>query len=248
MIDIVIPLGTESRWQDNELRYTLRAIEKYLTGYRDIYIIGHPRKWLKEKTKVKVDNCSVTYPGVTFIPAEDNHTEKQRSIYQKILKAAKDDRITGTFAMWNDDHYLLQPLEITNIKYWYYSTVERLGQLSGGTYQRICINSNNYLMSKGYGNRNFDIHTPILFEKEKFVQLEAENWSLEHIIKSLYCNRWGIEGEEMRDLKFGKPFRREEIRAAIQNRLWFSISEHGTNDAMKDILAELYPEKSKYEI
>lgn len=103
-------------------------------------------------------------------------------------------------------------------------------------------------MRKGFGNRNFDIHTPILYEKQKFIALEQEEWGYEHIIKSLYCNRWGVQGEEMKDLKFSRPFKREEIRQAIQGKLWFSISENGTNDAMKDVLQELYHNPSKYEV
>ena len=56
------------------------------------------------------------------------------------------------------------------------------------------------------------------------------------------------EGEDMKDLKFGRPFKREEIRQAIEGRLFFSMSEGGTNEAIRDILQELYSEPSKYEI
>lgn len=231
-IDIVIPLGTESRRGDQELMYALRAIEKYVTGYGNVFIIGQKRRWIK---------------GVEYIDQHDISTEKQRNIFLKILAAAKDERVTDIFAMWNDDHFLLQALHIKEIKYWYYGTVELLSRLATGTYQRVCVNSDNYLKSKGYGNLNFDIHTPILYNKAEFIDLENEDWTREHIVKSLYCNRWGKPGVQMKDLKFKRPFRREEIRSAIQDRMWFSICETGTNDAMMDVLQELYPEKSSFE-
>ena len=46
MIDVVIPLGTGSRWQDNELRYCLRSIEKNLSGVNEVVIVGEKPKWL----------------------------------------------------------------------------------------------------------------------------------------------------------------------------------------------------------
>ena len=46
-MDIVIPLGTGSRWQNNELRFALRSIEKYLTGYDKIFIIGECPSYLQ---------------------------------------------------------------------------------------------------------------------------------------------------------------------------------------------------------
>lgn len=232
LTDIIIPYGGKCNWQHNELKFALRAIDKHLMGYGEVYIIGNPVSFL---TNVK------------YLPFTELYTQKQKSIFNKILSAAKHPDISDPFAMWNDDHYLLQPLNVKDLKYYYSGTVELLGKLAGGTYQRICINSAKYLAAKGYGGKNFDIHVPILYGKKEFAELENEDWNQEHIIKSLYCNRLHIEGEQMRDLKFSIPKRYEEIKAAIKDRLFFSLSEHGANEAMKRVLNELYPEKSKFE-
>lgn len=232
-VDIVIPLGTGSKWQDNEIRYALRSIEKYLRSYGNIFIIGRERKWLKD---------------VLFIEAQENYTEKQLSIFNKLLKAAKDERVSETFCYWHDDHCLLRELEVREIKNWCSGTLDRLMVVTKGSYQRTVINSNRYLKQKGYGNRHFDIHVPMLMEKEKVRLLEGEDWKREHIIKSLYGNKFGLAGEEMRDLKFNKAFPRDEIMKAIDGRLFFSYGERGCKMAMKGVLQELYPEKSKFEI
>lgn len=250
MIDIIIPLGKETRWNDMELKYALRAIEKYLTGYRQIIIVGKKRSWLKEAEEVQLQGGKWYGEGIVYIDINlnENSETKQRCIFQKILKAAKDERVSDTFAMWHDDHMLLQPLDMKDIKYWKSGTLDNLGAVAQGTYQRTVLNSNKYIKEQGWTNYHYDIHTPILFEKNKFIELENEDWKKEMILKSLYCNKYGIKGEEMKDLKIGKPLKREDIRKAIAGRLFFSISENGTNDAVKDILAELYPEPSKYEV
>lgn len=242
MIDIVIPLGVESRWQDNEVRYALRGIEKYLTGYRNVYIIGKKRKWIRE-----AEDGQPCDRGVVYIDVEENYSMKQKSIFGKMLAASKDERISDPFCMWHDDHFLLKPLNIKDIKYWKWGTLDNLQVMAQGTYKNAVINTNKYLKAMGQTNFHFDIHIPILFEKAKFATLEEDDWSRDHVIKSLYGNKFGIRGDEMRDLKFGRPFRREEIRKAIEGRVFFSISEHGTNEAMKDVLGELYPVPSKYE-
>lgn len=231
-MDIIIPIGVESRWQDNELRYALRSIEKYLTGYKDIYLIGNKRKWLTE---------------VKYIPSGEVYTQKQKSIFQKILKAAKDENVSEKFIMWHDDHFLIKPLNVNEIKYWYQKTLDVLQTFSQGTYKGAVINTNKYLKEKSYSNFHFDIHVPIVFEKSKFSELETVNWGRDHVIKSLYCNKFAVEKEELKDINFGKPFTREEIRKVIEGRLFFSFNEHAGNDSMKDVLKELYPEQSKYE-
>jgi hypothetical protein len=233
MTDIVIPLGTGSRWQDNELRYALRSIEKNLSDYRDIYIVGHPRKWLR---------------GIKWIEAEELYTRKERCIFEKIIKACEHQDISDTFLFTNDDIFFLEPISANEIKNWYSGTVDNLLVKSAGVYKYTVLNTLKWLQKKNSPTRHYDIHVPILYNKERFMQLMQVDWERDHIIKSLYGNLNHLEGEEMRDLKFGRPFTRQEIRAAISGRKFFSISENGTNDGMKEILQQLFPEPSRYEI
>ena len=45
-IDIVYPLGTGSKWQDSELRFSLRSIEKNFIDKGTVWVIGHKPDWL----------------------------------------------------------------------------------------------------------------------------------------------------------------------------------------------------------
>jgi hypothetical protein len=45
-IDVVYPLGTGSVWQDNELRYSLRSLEKNFPDLGRVYVVGHKPDWL----------------------------------------------------------------------------------------------------------------------------------------------------------------------------------------------------------
>lgn len=230
--DIVIPLANMSKWQDNELRYTLRGIEKYLTGYGKIFIVGDERKWLQ---------------GVEYVSCETEYTSKQKNIFDRILAACNDDRVSDAFIMFNDDHFLLQYTDVSELKYWKWSTLQALGIKAGGTYQRTVFNTAKKLAADGCTQHNFDIHVPIVYEKDKFITLADEDWSRDYCIKSLYCNKFNIPGTDMPDLVLGKPFTRDEIRKVISTRQWFSINDAGLNGAVKDVLGEVYPDKSKFE-
>lgn len=248
MIDIVIPLGTGSKWQDNEVRYALRSIEKYLRGYGRVFIVGNKRKWMKESECIETQ-CGAAYTkGIHYIEAGENYTEKQKSIFNKLVLAARHERVSETFIKWHDDHFLLKPLHVDDLKNWTSGTLDRLGIIATGTYQRTVLNTNRYLSKRGWDNKHFDIHVPIKMEKEKVLGLLDEDWSRDYIIKSLYGNKYAIPSEEMRDLKFARSFRREEILNAIDGRMFFSISDNAINEAMKTVLSELYPEPSKWEI
>ena len=93
-MDIVIALGTGSRWMDNELRYALRSIESYLKGHSGrILLIGEKPKWIK---------------NVDYYDIPDKPGRKNFSIFQKILTGCEmcngDD-----FIFWNDDHFSISP-------------------------------------------------------------------------------------------------------------------------------------------
>jgi len=240
MTDIIIPYIPSRK---ETLKYALRSIEKYLTGYKDIFIIGKELNWLKD-----IDTeCGAYHTGVYYIPCEEQKL-KQACIFNKILTAAKDERVSDSFIMWHDDHFLLQPLDVSNLKYWKSGNLDTFGITASGVYQRTVLDSNKYLKEQGYSNYHFDIHVPIVFDKYKFLLLQEEDWTKEHLIKSLYCNRFAVPSEDMKDLKFGKSFRREQIRKAIEGRLFFSTSEAGMNESMREVLGSLFPEKSKYEV
>lgn len=235
-VDIIIPLcDSISKWQDNELRYTLRSIEKYLTGYRDIYIVGKPRVWLQ---------------NVKYIDAQDvqGSGRRQFSIFKKTLAAAMHEEVSDPFLSWHDDIFLLKPLDIKEIKFWKYSTLRHKGVVSEGVYQRVVLNTRKRLLENNHPEDYYDIHTPILYEKMKFAELADENWEHDLVIKSLYCNKNGVKGEDMKDLKFIDPQIKPNILKAIEGRTFFSLYDNAINESMRVVLSELFPEKSKYEI
>ena len=233
-MDIVIPLGTGSRWQNNELRFALRSIEKYLTGYDKIFIIGE---------------CPSYLQNIIHIPCPDFPGRKEYSIFNKIMKAVADERCSDYFVFWNDDIFLIDNLQTADFKFWYEGTLQSKYEQSHGHYKAAI---KNMIDIKYYYFAYTDIHTPIIYNKEKFIKgVAAEDWSKEYVIKSLYTSSIKesivCSFEHMPDLKINKAMTYYEIKARIKERLFFSIGTYGVCPAMTKVLTELFPDKSKYE-
>ena len=232
MIDVVIPLGTGSVWQNTELRYCLRSIEKHLKGYGKIIIVGEFPSWLKE--------CY-------HIPVKDNeaYAVKAKNIFNKIIKSF--EKSTDTIIFFNDDHFLLQDVQAADFPYHHKGTLAEGKQST--TYQKFKDNTRELLESLGKEIYNFDTHCPIVYEKSKFLELKQFDFNKPYcyVIKSLYCNFNGITGEYFKDCKINERLSKEQVLNAINNRHYFSMGENGISKGLLDVLEELYPNKSKYE-
>jgi hypothetical protein len=231
-MDIVIPYR-HSASNGLELRYTLRGIEKFFPDLENIFIIG---------------DCPEFVDNIIHIPAKDAPERhlKARNIMSKLWIACEDKRVSDTFAMFNDDHFLLKPY---NHSYHYSQYLQY--SVASYTVHQTYRNTLNNTMAYLNGGKNFDTHCPIIFNKELFVRtVTTADWSKPwgYGIKSLYCNMAGIEGEYYPDLKIKSPFPKDRIvNDLLAGRPYFSIDDRGLNDAMKEVLQELYPPKSIYE-
>jgi hypothetical protein len=236
-MDIVIPLGKGGQKNDDiELRYALRSIEKYLRGYGRIFIVGEKPVW---KSK-----------GIEYLDCNDVPGLKQRSMFFKILHACNND-ITDEFILWHDDHLLLKPLHVSEIKNWYHGTIEEHLYKAAGRYHQACANTKRVLDMPYVGStgdwKYYDIHTPCIFNKAGIRDLSKLDWDMQMIIKSLYFNINKGESEEMRDCKLNRPYGKQDIEDRIKDRLFFSTGKNGLKPAMFKKFQELYPEKCSYE-
>jgi hypothetical protein len=234
---IVIPLGTGSRWNDTELRYCLRSVEKHLTGYGDIFIIGEKPDWVR---------------NVIHIPCAgygDKTYDKERNIYTKVMAAIADKRVTDDFLFMNDDHFLLQNYEAGKFPFYCHGWLSEYMTVTD--YKNTVKNTNELLRPLGHDCLYFDLHCPIIYNKEKFAWCVSDaDWSTPfgYCIKTVYGNCVeGLKAIEYPDFKINEPLLASKIRQLIAGRAWFSIGDKAFDGGIRNVLQEHYPHKSKYE-
>jgi hypothetical protein len=188
-MDIVYPLGTGSLAKNLELRMSLRSVEKYLSGYDRIYIVGECPDWAQ---------------NVIHIPFVEQSAISDFNIMQKVSKVCQMPEVSEDFLFMNDDHYLLTKFEAKEFPYYYMGTLEDHYRTRPDSYGRRARASMNYLKERGLPTKHFDIHYPIIYNKSLFLKhvTNGPDWEREKfIIKSLYANGLQIEGEPAQDFK-----------------------------------------------
>jgi hypothetical protein len=231
-MDIVIPYRN-SPSDGLELRYALRGIEKYFPEPGNVFLIG---------------DCQNFLQNVIHVRASDSRDRKHKAlnIKNKLMLACSDKRVSDSFAMFNDEHFLLKPWQPA---YDHCGTLEdSLKRYTNHqTYRNTLSNTFHQLNNSGL---DFDTHSPIVFQKDIFLRtVPTVNWSRPwgYGIKSLYCNMAGVTGEKRTDLKIKQSWSKENISGFLLNHPYFSLDDRALNNQMIKVLQELYPQKSKYE-
>lgn len=233
-MDIVIPLGKGSRCEDLELKYCLRSIEKNFSNVGTVVIVGDKPAW---RTK------NIYY--IRFEESNNNHHRAQ-NICQKIL-AACSVGITDNFLFMNDDHFILGQYDLYYFPF-YHRGPFNLTRLRNHPSQ--LIQTQNTINRFGSKMFDYDIHCPIIYNKERFINtfrgLKFPEYG--YCLKSYYMALNKRHSILTKDLKFIEPLRKEEILAQVEGRSWFSTGDAAmVRGEMIKALEQLYPQKSRYE-
>lgn len=240
LVDLVYPLGHGSLWDNNELKYSLRSIEKHLANYRHVYVMGEKPAWLQ---------------NVVHIPVNETGRSGPERIYRKILRACQEPNLSNPFLFMNDDFFFLKPTDAPTMPFYYDGTLKEAIEKKhkGGPYKEALINTFEAVNGRCIQPAlHYDIHTPILYDKQVFrFSMAAVDWKARfgYVIKSLYANTAGAQRTHLPDCKIDQACNsEEELAALIPDRFMFSIGDNAVNEVFKNYMEKLFPLKSNFEI
>ena len=236
-IDIIIPLGNGSKYNNIEICIALRSIEKNAIGYRRIFIIGKIPEFLIENDVVKL------------ISLNEFNCGKEARISQKFIWAFNNLDTTDRVALWNDDYVLLQETDVRNIGNYYRGSLFRNNNKG---YSKRLNATHDYLIRNKLPTLNYDCHVPIIYEKEKFLSI-MNQWNDSKnnggfTAKSIYGNNFcQNKNERIKDVKLGKGWSKQ-FNKILKNKRWLiSYGDNALDNGLKEKLLELFPNKSSYE-
>lgn len=235
-IDLVYPLNKQcSHWRNEEIRYSLRSVEKFVKNYRDIYIIGDKLQYLNDK--------------IVHIQHNDDPAHgKERRIMEKFKFACSVDEISDKFVMMNDDYFFIKEVDVQNLPYYHKGELLYAINKQKGLYKHSLSNTYNVLTKRGLNSKHFDLHYPCVYDKKLFPEVMGQyDWSIKagYVVKSLYCNTLGITGEYRGDCKLNHTHDKAEVNKKIEDFDMFSTAD--MTRAIINTIKEMYPNKSKYE-
>lgn len=236
MIDIVYLYTAGS--DITELKYSLRSLEKHLTGFRNLYIVGDDPGFIKDAIIIKHPN-----------PHKGN---RARNIYERILRACQEEGLTDYFLYNSDDIFLLKSFDAKTFPYYYCSTLPETFQKMGkdNSYRLYVESTLKALQQKELPVINFNGHSPIVYHKSLYPDIMSQyNWEAPkgYVSKSVYCNTLKIPGEFLKDIKIFTPKTKTAIIRKIEKSPMFSTDDDGMNERMKELLQELFPVASRWE-
>jgi hypothetical protein len=240
-MDIVIPVIKHDLFNHVELRYTLRSIEKYLTGFADVWIIGHAPTWCKG-----VYHLDFPWYG----PERPNF-----NIRDKLLHAANEERISDYFLYFNDDHILTKPADAKNYPDYYDGYLgDRVYKENQTPYNEIVENTHKMLRWRPSA-LYYDVHTPIAINKNDFLSIMASMaWHPPgYIIKSIYRNQVvhrppRHKNEKVKDLKVIRPIDNPNKWHQLMTEVPVISTDAGAiNACFRQVMEEVFPQKSNFE-
>ena len=251
MVDVYYPFfEREAAWQ--ELRYSLRSIEKFFKFDFRVVIVGDLPTW--------VDPGSILY-----IPHERTEGVQENTLYDAITKQLLFNAHPDTslhFIRMYDDIYLLKDVDLADVGH--FKAMYPFDQVPQrtGTWWNQLYNTLEAVRSKGYPGWNTETHLPELFNKEKMQWIINAYGALEKrlLTSSLYFNTFFPNSQP---LLFSKDFAIQfydnidgpyytssdgDLAEKCRGKTYLNHNNAGLNDNLKDFLSKSFPAKSRFEL
>ena len=239
-MDILYIVGTGSKWNDNELRYSLRSIAKYGKNVGQVYIVGHKPDWVSSQ--------------VIHIDCVDHFERKHKNMMYKVIVATERCNMSNHFLLSSDDHFYIKETDFDN--YPIYSKSDTIRGGSKNSYEKSMYWTGKFLREHGLPTYQTNPHCNTHFDVDiykKNSELFAKGIQLEYgaemncLMGNLMIQA-GAKPTPYRDIKVREFHSREELLEKLGDSHCFSIGDEAIRCGIGKYLEELFPEKCRYEI
>lgn len=229
-MDLLYILGSGTCDNYNEIRYSLRSVERYVKNVDRVIVIGEDAGFFSDE--------------VEFCPVKEVHGNKGFRISQKIMYAVKNEIVWDRFMYLSDDYFFTREIDAENYPYYHRRDLMNRGTTSA--YGKILRSTAEYLQSIDKPTLNYELHVPIIYDAKKFRSLQKhfkKGKADRHgfTVRSLYGNIFYVDNVFRLDSKMNK-FDENLLKVDC-----FSCSDVSWRTGVKEYLQKEFPNKSKYE-
>lgn len=229
MYDIVYILKSDVA--PDELRYSLRSVCENFPYNKVWFYCGKPE-------------------GITpdeYVPFNQRGVMVWEKTTSTIEAICKNKNITEDFYLFNDDFYIMKPVEDMPI-YYDRTLYRRIQQIekrrkgAGSLYSAQLRITREVLQDNGYKTFNYAVHMPMLINRKKALEVIRAYPNL-HMFRSVYGNVCDVGGEQHADVKIADRNRKppKDCDFLSTGDLPMTETEVGR------YIIERFPDKCKYE-
>ena len=222
---------------NEELRYSLRSVERNWGPHGKVWIFG---------------GCPDGLKPDRFVPVEMILPGKWENTHRLMRIICECDEISEDFWFFNDDFFVMRPTTEDMPQQYngrLEDTIEDVEYWSGGvTYWteqlRILV---SWAEREGFGTVNYEVHRPMLINRKRMLAV-MERYPDVLFTRSLYGNYYRIGGENHADVMIKHP--KQEIGWAIaQKQMFISTTEESfATGGVGDYIRAKFPDASRWEI
>lgn len=191
--DVVYILKNNWKCSPNELRYSLRTVEKNFPCRRVWFFGGHPDGFKPDRYR------QFTQEG----------KDRYERVRNSIIKVCKTKEVSDDFWLFNDDFFILKPVtedfcyDRGDIR----KHARRLYQTHGfhSGYSKKCLDADK-LEEEGLTTKDYTLHVPLLVNKEKALEAIEAHPDIQGF-RNLYGNYCQLESTTMEDVKISDIYR-----------------------------------------
>lgn len=216
-MDALYYIGSGSMRNNNELRYSLRALEKHAKDLDRVFIVGNKPAFLR---------------GVEYIWVEDKF-EWWRNAFEK-TKAAIQAKISDEFLLLNDDFFMTKDFEMKSYPYFHKGEIE---DDTSTKYKTVITNTKKVLQENGKPFMHYGVHCPMRINGQKYLQME-KYFTSPVSARCLYGNLYDVGGRKVTDNK--SDTLKSSMTKCWSSRDWLS-------DEAFNKLKEIYNKPSRFE-
>lgn len=233
MIDVLYIVGTGSLFNDAELKYSLRSLDKHGLNIDRVIISGHCPGFVDKSKVIHVECDDISTPAI-------NHWWKTKQAFD-ITDAKK------VVCMY-DDIFFCKDVDLEN--YPYYRRNEELPENDRvSKWGHVQYIAGQWLKRHNYTAHHYGLHLPMIYEKDKFEKLNNVFQGFRAqggvSVRSMYGNIYAPSAEAREDVKFFVDY--WNLDEWLKDKECFSTAPENFIKAPKRWLDENFPNKSRWE-
>jgi hypothetical protein len=216
-MDILYYIGSGSRHNNDELRYSLRSLDAHCKDVDKVWIVGNKPRFLV--------NCE-------YVWVEDIKGEWWKNAFLK-TKAAIDAGISKDFLLMNDDFFMLKDFTAKDYPCYHKGDIP---ETSTSKYYDVICNTRKVLEREGYPFKHYGVHCPMVINGENYLTLEKyynEPVSARCLYGNIFCKGIKTTDNKSQELKNAKS-------------KCFSSKEFAQEGVFEE-LNKLFPNPSRWE-
>lgn len=240
--DLVYVLGSGSKWNNNELRFSLRSVEKNLKGVGKIYVVGENPGYFTDKI------IYIYYPD----PLGGRNADGNMAL--KILRACSEENLSDNFLFMNDDFIINREMEVSEIPWLHKNDMATRPEeyWNREFYRKRLRRTFEVLQERNLPTIQYDYHAPMLMNKHEFPKVMEQfdyKEDIGYTFRSLYGNCMKLPAIPIlgKKVTLYRNYKVAQLDKKTSNIDFVGYNDYGLNSSLKWWLINAFPDKSSYE-